>query len=248
MLIHARTIKNSVFTSLIGVVTALSSFHSVHAQVELAKLAAVDPQAGDNFGRSVAISGNRVIVGALNEGSSPFLNQAGAAYIFVDNGSGWVQEAKITAQNALGTDRAAGDQFGMSVGIDGDVAVVGSWQDTDGAIQSGSAYVYRRDNILGWQFEAKLLGPDRVLGDRFGISVAINGDVIAVGADRGSKPASITPAQADSGAVYVFRRVGTTWPMEAKLTASNGVDFDGFGEAVAVNGDDILCETIITHP
>lgn len=240
MLIRAHTFKNSIFTSLVGLALALLIAHAAHAQVELAKIVAGDPQAGDQLGRSVSISGNRAIVGALNEGTAPFLNQAGAAYIYVDNGSGWVQEAKITAQNGLSADRAAGDQFGISVAIDGDVAVIGAWQDTHGVIQSGSAYVYRRDLVLGWQFEAKLLAPDRLLGDRFGLSVAIDGDVIAVGAERGSKPASMTPAQADSGAVYVFRRVGTTWPMDAKLTASNGIDFDGFGETVAVHGDDII--------
>ncbi len=135
------------------------------------------------------------------------------------------EDFKLTASDA-----EAGDWFGDRVAIDGDVAVVGAEENDDAGEQTGSAYVYRFDGT-DWVEEAKLLASDAVATARFGISVAVSGDVIIVGADQ-------DPEIADyAGAAYVFRYDGSAWVQEQKLTASDGQSSDWFGWTVALDGD-----------
>ena len=102
---------------------------------ELAKLTAADAAAGDEFGFSVAIDGNTIVVGAYQRDSGG----PGAAYVFRtdDGGATYVEIAKLTAADA-----ASGDEFGYSVAIDGSTVVVGAWKDDDAGSKSGSAYVF----------------------------------------------------------------------------------------------------------
>ena len=132
-----------------------------------------------------------------------------------------ISDFKITA-----SDGAASDQFGWSVSISGDYAVVGAWQDADNGIQSGSAYIFKRTGT-SWAQEAKLLPSDGAAQDLFGWSVSISGDYAVVGAwlDGGS------------GSAYIFKRTGTTWAQEAKLLASDGAASDAFGASVFISGD-----------
>jgi hypothetical protein len=99
---------------------------------EEAKLTAGDAAAGDNFGFSVSISGDRLVVGAYGDDSA-----SGSAYVFRYDGSTWDEEAKL-----IGIDTAAGDEFGVSVSIDGDRLVVGAHRDDDAGSNSGSAHVF----------------------------------------------------------------------------------------------------------
>ena len=228
---------NEFFSTMLagGVVAALALASSTLGQTELAKLTATDGQASDNFGNAVAISGNHAIVGAIFEDASlSTTNNAGAAYIFRAESGTWVQEAKLVA-----SDRAAGDNFGAAVAISGDIAVVGAWLDSHLAISSGSAYVFRRNDggTPGdfsddtWVQEQKLISSDRANTDHFGMAVAIDGNVIAIGADR----ATVSGAP-DGGSVYVFRYNGIVWTQEAKLVASDPADFDSFGDTIAMSG------------
>ncbi len=141
---------------------------------QVAKLLANDGAANDNFGRSVAISGATVIVGAF--GNDDNGSVSGSAYLF-DTTTG-LQIAKL-----LPNDGAAGDVFGVSVAISGTTAIVGAWGDDDNGDISGSAYHF--DITTGRQI-AKLLPNDGAAGDAFGISVAISGapgkEVAIVGA------------------------------------------------------------------
>ena len=199
------------------------------------KLFAFDAQAGDNFGLSVAISSDTVVVGSPREdvGGSQF-DDFGAAYIFQRNEGGadnWGQVAKLTASDAL-----LDDQFGWSVAISGDIAVIGIYREVAGGNDAGAAYVFRRDEggTDNWGEVKRLTAFGAKLGDEFGISVAVSGDTAVVGASRDDAGGS------DAGAAYVFQRNeggADTWGEVKKLTASDGQAFDQFGGSVAISGD-----------
>ena len=190
------------------------------------KLTAGDAAADDFFGESVAVDGDTLIVGASAE--SDLGTDAGAAYVFVLGGGTWTQEAKLTA-----SDGAAFDNFGRSVAIDGDTAIVGAWLDDASAFNSGSAYVFVRSGTT-WTQEAKLTPADPEAEDVFGQSVAIDGDTVVVGAYLSDDAGSAT------GSAYVFIRSGTTWSQQAKLLSGDAAGNDHFGISVSVSGDTAL--------
>jgi len=153
-----------------------------------AYLKASNPSAGDAFGTSSAISGNTIIVGAhLEDSSATGVNEdgsdnaaadSGAAYVFVNDGSGWREEAFLKASNA---DPA--DQFGFSVGLSDDIAVVGARfedRNIEGLEDAGAAYIFVRNNGV-WSQEDILRGTFPDANDRFGESVAISGETAVVG-------------------------------------------------------------------
>ena len=187
------------------------------------KLLPTDGATLDRFGVSVSISGDYAIVGAIFHGDNGL--ESGSAYVFKRTGTTWVQEDKL-----LHTDGAAGDQFGVSVSIDGDYAVVGAYLNGDNGLESGSAYVFKRTGTT-WLQEDKLLPTDAAEGDQFGRSVSISGDYVVVGAvfhdDNGT----------ESGSAYLFKRSGTSWSQEAILLASDGAAYDEFGLRVSISGD-----------
>ncbi|MHC4413642.1 MAG: hypothetical protein ACYS0G_00005, partial [Planctomycetota bacterium] len=132
------------------------------------------------------------------------------------DGSSWVQEQKL-----LASDGAAGDHFGISVSVSGDVTVVGARLDDDNGTDAGSAYVYRWDGS-SWAQEQKLLASDGAAADIFGHSVSVSGDVAVVGAYYDDDDGT------DSGSAYVYRWDGSSWVQEQKLLASDaeaGVEF-----------------------
>jgi hypothetical protein len=212
--------------------------------------------AGSQFGYSVAIDGDTAVVGALSEGGS------GAAYVFKRNGISWSQEAYLKAPAGFAD---PGDNFGASVAISGDTLVVGATsEDSDSdtiingttadagntAGQAGAAYVFRRSGTT-WTQEAYLKAPNSDANDLFGISVAISGDTIAVGASgersnvctiiNGPTASGVNDGTfASWGAVYVFRRTGVNWAQEAYLKPSNCGGSDEFGYSVGIDGDTIV--------
>lgn len=189
-----------------------------------AKLTANDGLDGDHFGNSVALSGNTALVGAYRAG----VNDTGAAYVFVRSGTTWSQQTKLTVGDA-----AANDYFGSSVALEGDTALVGSYNDYTGFAYSGSAFVFVRSGTV-WSQQAKLIPSDAAGGDRFGCSVALSGDTALVGAYWDNSPSS------DAGSAYIFTRSGTTWSQQAKLTASDAANNDYFGYSVALSGNTAL--------
>ena len=150
---------------------------------------------------------------------------SGSAYVFKRTGTSWAQEAKL-----LPADGAAFDQFGESVSISGDYAVVGAWADDDNGSSSGSDYVFKRSGT-SWLQEAKLLPSDGAADDQFGISVSISGDYAVVGAQENDDNGS------NSGSAYLFKRSGTSWAQGTKLLASDGAAADEFGRSVSISGD-----------
>lgn len=133
-------------------------------------------------------------------------------------------------EKLLPSDGAGSDLFGYSVCIDGDYAIVGSYQDDDKGANSGSAYIFFRSES-GWIQQAKLTASDGYDSDYFGRSVSINGEYAIVGAYQDDDMGSA------SGSAYVFVRSGSTWSQQAKLTASDGYASDYFGFSVSISGD-----------
>jgi hypothetical protein len=212
----------------------------------------------DGFGGSVALSGDTLAVGAVQEDSAAqgidgdqddnSAENSGAVYVFRRTGTSWQQEAYVKASN---TD--AGDLFSPVV-LSGDtLAVAATGEDSaargidgdeadDSAANSGAVYVFRRVGT-SWQQEAYLKASNTDAGDRFGGGRGLSGDTLVVGApDEASGATGVDGDQADdsaedSGAVYVFRRTGTTWAQEAYVKASNTDANDEFGSELAVSND-----------
>lgn len=129
-----------------------------------------------------------------------------------------------------------GDEFGSSVSINGDYAIVGAQYEDSGGLSSGAAYIYWRDQggTDNWGEVVKLTALDAAAGDLFGYSVAIDGDYAVVG------PYSEDGAGTDLGAAYIFyRNQGGTdnWGEVVKLSASDAEDLDAFGGSVSIDGD-----------
>ncbi len=183
------------------------------------KLTASDGAAGDWFGNSVSVSGDRVVVGTY---------YGEAAYVYEKVGFIWSETAKLTASD--GTEL---DFFGSSVSISGDRVVVGSRGDDDNGVSSGSAYIFEKVGST-WNQAAKLTASDGTELDFFGSSVSISGDRVVVGS-RGDDDNG-----GGSGSAYIFEKLGSTWNQTAKLTASDGAAGNGFGYSVAVSGDQVV--------
>ncbi len=189
----------------------------------------------DEFGSSVAISGDIAIVGAEDEDNGG-LGVSGAAYIFRRDQGGagtWGQVVKLTP-----SDPAIIDRFGTSVSIDGDTAVVGAlYHASGGFYDSGAAYVFKRNQggADAWGQVTKLSASDAADNMQFGYSVSISGDTVIVGAPG-------------STAAYIFMRnhtAGDSWGEVAKLTPAGPDPGGGFGLSVALSGDTAVvgCET-----
>src|SRR6266545_734731 len=188
------------------------------------KLLASDAAAGALFGISVAISGETVVVGAPGDDSR------GSAYVFARSGGVWSQQQKLRASDA-----AVADSFGASVAISGETVVVGAIGD-DGAAgrDQGSAYVFARSGGV-WTQQQKLEASDAAANDLFGLSVAISGETVVVGA-----PFDAGAAGNSQGSAYVFARSGGVWSQQQKLEASDAALGDQFGFSVAVSGGTVV--------
>ena len=203
-----------------------------YLQAQAAKLTASDGALGDNFGRSVSVDGDTMVVGA-NKDDDNALN-SGSAYVYIRQSGAWSQVAKLTA-----FDGASEDGFGFSVSVDGDTVVVGAYLEDDNGAASGSAYVFTK-LPTGWtttSTAAKLTASDGAADDYFGFSVAVEGETVVVGAYQDDDDGP------NSGSAYVFTKPAggwTTTSTAAKLTASDGATGDNFGISVAVNGDTVV--------
>jgi len=198
------------------------------AQCEEAKLVAGDATDDDNFGWSVSMCGNRALIGAYTDDHVAVA--AGSAYVFELGPSGWSETIKLTASDA-----GVGDVFGVSVSLDGNTALIGAMlhDGPPGGHASGAAYVFDRSET-GWVETQKLKASDGVTQDQFGEAVYISGDTAAIAAPRNDDRGG------DSGSVYIFERVGSTWVQVANLHASDGATGDTFGNALALRGDTLV--------
>jgi len=197
------------------------------------KLVAADGAAHDQFGISVAVSGDTLIVGAYGANVGGNSSQ-GAAHVFTRSGASWSQQQKLVA-----TDGAASDNFGRSVALDGETALVGANRaDVGGNSSQGAAYVFTRSGA-SWSQQHKLVAADGAADDRLGHSVALDGDTALVGANvAGSN---------SQGAAYVFTRSGAIWSQQQKLVANDGSDHEQFGRSVALDGETALVGAYLAY-
>ena len=207
-------------------VTTGSLLHTLHNPN------AYGTSANDNFGKAVAISGNRVVVGAFYEDDAPN-NNSGKAYIF-DVTTGSLLHT-LSNPSAYGT--SAGDQFGTQVAISGNHVVVGVHNEDDaGGIDSGKAYIFdvTTGSLLRTLHNPNAYGTSA--NDYFGFSVAISGNRVVVGA-YGEDDAGGT----DSGKAYIF--YATTGSLLHTLHNPNAYgtsDTDNFGTSVAISGNRVV--------
>ena len=155
---------------------------------------------------------------------------AGAAYVFMESGGTWSQQAELSASDGMD-----GDGFGNSVAVDGSTVVVGAtYHPLDPQAGPGAAYVFAESGGM-WSQQAELTPADGVAGEYFGNSVVVSGGTAVVGATYQLNPAVDSP-----GVAYVFVQNGGTWSQQAELLASDGAAGDYFGNSVAVSGSTAL--------
>lgn len=209
---------------LSGLLPVLAQDSLTITEIERAKLTADTPAAAARFGVSIAADGDTVVVGAprAQVGSG----RTGAAYVFVRQGESWLQAARLIA-----SDGEDGDLFGASVAIDGSTIAVSASADDEAGGNAGAVYIFMNSGS-GWTQTGKLL-PSAAGDVRFGFSIAINRDVIAVGTPYTGS------GLVNSGAVYIFEAVDGSW-MEIKRMATGrdgAVLNDLYGWSVALGGD-----------
>jgi hypothetical protein len=236
--------------------------HTTSGWSQQAYIKASNAGAGDNFGRSVALSGdgNTLAVGARNEGSATTgtnstpnesASGSGAVYVYTRSGSTWLQQAYVKASNT-----GAFDSFGNAVALssDGNTLAVGANLENSSstginstpnelASSAGAVYVYTRSGSI-WSQQAYVKASNSGAGDSFGLDVALSGDgnTLAVGAtfeDSSATGSNSTPNElaANAGAVYVYTRGGSSWSQQAYVKASNTGAGDKFGSAVTLSQD-----------
>ena len=230
--------------------SAFVLYYSAGTWSQIKKLTASVRLANDNFGYTVAISGDYIIVGAPQEdedaSEANTLSSAGSAYIFKRNQGGtnnWGQIKKICPANRL-----ASDQFGISVAISGSYAIVGAYLEDEDASEAntlsaaGSAYIFKADQggTDNWGQIKKLCAASRLASDNFGMSVAISGSYAIVGALYEDEDASESNTLSGSGSAYIFKadQGGTdNWGQVKKICASTRAVTDQFGYSVAISGN-----------
>jgi hypothetical protein len=210
-----------------------------------AKLFASDGGTFDRLGRIVRIDGDTIIGGAPaydRPGPNPQIN-IGAAYVFVRNGTNWTQQAKLIASDGVGE-----DLFATSVDVSGDTAVVGAWMDTEGINSfQGSAYIFTRNSAGQWSQQTKILANDGLAGDWFGISSAVEGDTVIVGARQDNLNPGTPGSGNGQGSTYIYTRSGVTWTLQQKIIANGGLPGDAFGESCAILGDSVVVGAVFAN-
>ncbi len=224
-----------------------------------AYIKASNTDSDDNFGYSVALSGDTLAVGAPGEASNArgingdqsntSAPNAGAVYVFTRSGTTWTQQAYLKASNTR-----QDYSFGDSVALDGDTLAVGSTGEASNAKgidgdqsntstpNAGAVYVFIRSGTT-WTQQAYVKASNTRQDYAFGVSVALDGDTLAVGSTGEASNAKVIDGDQNNtlapgaGAVYVFTRSGTTWAQQAYVKASNTRQDYAFGYSVALDGD-----------
>jgi len=246
---------------VIFIACAGGTSQDIESLAQQAYVKASNTEEYDQFGQSVAVSGNTLAVGAIGEDSDATgvngnqadntVESAGAVYVYIrDSGGSWTQQAYIKASNT-----EIGDGFGFCVALSGDTLAVGApYEDSsstgvnnddtnNAAPGSGAVYVFTRDAGGTWSQQAYIKASNTDVNDEFGTSVALYGDTLSVGAPvEGSTATGVNGNQTINtaglaGAVYVFTRTAGTWTQQAYIKASNTESGDEFGTSVALFGD-----------
>ena len=191
-----------------------------------AKLVAEPFFVGDTLGGNVALKSDMAMLGAMRRDDKG--KDSGAVISFVRQSNNWQQKQIITAPDAK-----QGDAFGQSISLTENYLVIGAPRKDALGEDSGAAYIYKREDDV-WHYQTKIIANDGKKGDLFGISVAIDGNTILVGADLHDEKAE------NAGAVYVYVLDKGAWEQEAKLVASDAGKTDIFGVRVALSNNTAL--------
>jgi FG-GAP repeat protein len=217
-LLHALTIR-----WVLAAVFGLASIATAQPYYPLtAKVNPSDASPNDWYGYRIAVSGERILVGAWTDDDLGI--SAGSAYVWHKVAGVWTEQAELHP-----ADSEQGDFIGSSVALLNDVAVIGSDGDDDMGVNAGAVYVFRYDG-KSWIEEAKLLASDGQPNQSFGGSVAISGKTIIASSQFDDDNGTF------SGSVYIFRYNGTSWVQEAKLIPSDSHPGQFFGFSVGISG------------
>jgi hypothetical protein len=196
------------------------------------ELTADDGDSSNQFGDSIALADSTAVIGAPKDDNSNG-EAAGSAHVFTRSGDTWSHQGKLIAP-----DGDSNDDFGRSVALKGDTAVIGApgddipdAEDNTPDRDAGSAYVFTRSGD-SWSPDGKFIAYDKDSGDFFGVSVALGDDTVVIGAT------GVSSSNGNyAGGAYVFTRSDGTWSRQSKLTANDREGYDQFGDPVAVAGD-----------
>jgi len=186
---------------------------------QVSKLSPTKGCINDFFGCSVSLSKDTALIGASGDNIKGA--DTGSAYIFKYNGTGWHQKEML-----IPNDSGWGDNFGISVSLDGDTALIGSLSDNE----KGSAYIFKY-NGTKWNQEAKLIPSNSTNYLMFGYSVSLDGNTALIGAPGNYK---------NTGSAFIFKYNGNLWVQQAKLNISSQAAYDHFGISVSIDGDTAL--------
>jgi hypothetical protein len=207
----------------VGAVYVFTRSGETWAQVQ--KLSAPEALESTTFGRSVALSGDTLLVGA--DGARVDGLMSGAAYVYQRGDAGFAYEATLAPA------RPEDDQlFGLAVALEGDRALVGSPLEGPTGAQHGAAYVFERSGA-GWQQTAHLAASDPHEA-RFGVAVSLDGDAALIGA------ASARTSSVKAGAAYFFVLSSDGWLEQARLAPDDGLADDAFGTAVGLSNHHLI--------
>ena len=182
----------------------------------------------DEFGYSVAITDKTAVVGSRQDDRRGI--NTGSVYVYTsltdDKGeTRWDKQSVLTADDA-----AIGAQFGHAVAVDKDTILVGAHGMDDAGVDSGAAYLFARTSDV-WNQQAKITGEGIATGDLFGYSVAIDEELVVVGAHGANR---------EAGAAFIFVRDNATWRQQAKLEANDSTPGDAFGYSVAIHQQTVI--------
>ena len=190
--------------------------------VEKTKLIASDGGYLHQFGFSVSIHEECVIIGAPNHDTGK-----GAAYIFRRNNENWIEEAILNV--TVDTDD---NSFAHSVSIHDNYVIIGACTDDENGLDAGAAHIFKKEGS-NWIYVTKLISSDGSNDDYFGVSVSIRDDCVLVGAPHYTFP----EGQDDPGSVYFFKNNNDVWTEEAKLMAFDEPEYDDFGSSLFFDGN-----------
>ncbi|MCF6365306.1 MAG: T9SS type A sorting domain-containing protein [Bacteroidales bacterium] len=217
--------KQKIFFFLTTVFFSL--LMNAQPNTEVQKLLASNGLASDYFGICVSISGNYAIIGS--NWKDTYANNSGVAYIFYNNLGTWEEVAILRPSNPI-----ANQNFGFSVSISGNYAVVGAYGDKVGTISSGAAYIFEKP-AGGWTDmteTARLTPTDLTAGNNFGWSVSVSDTNIVVGQFTNWY-----------NTAYLYEKPAGGWTdmtETVRLTPSDGETFDGFASSVSISGNNVV--------
>ncbi|MBO9663122.1 hypothetical protein [Dokdonella sp.] len=224
----ARTLSAAFNTVLALTALSAPAAEAAEAWAEQ-KVSAADGSPGDNFGCSLAISGDTAVIGAYV--ATVDHPAQGAVYVYTRADGAWTPTQKLVA-----ADGAELDQFGEAIALDGDTLLISAnGAHVGGGRFAGAVYVFTRGGDGVWSETQKLTAGDAAEYDNFGWSVALSGTTALIGA-----PYADVAGRSDQGAAYVFSLAGGNWSEVAKLAATDGAADEHFGRAVAIEGQAAL--------